>query len=121
LLTPRRALNLGTLSTAATPALAQDATAYHLLFIGKSLTYTNNLPQLVEAVFAGAGAKPQHRDGRDAGRRPVQSVVLAADDIGALSSPVGAAWRAALTDISGLLRRRHPSQRRWLLSRSFGK
>lgn len=52
----RRTLALGALASAATPAFAQDSDdAHRLLFIGNSLTYTNNLPLLVEAVFAGAG------------------------------------------------------------------
>ena len=170
----RRALTLGALATAATPAFAQDATAQRLLFIGNSLTYTNNLPRIVEAVFAGAGAQastdmvampgvslfdhwysPQRkaekaiarggwttvvmqqgpssrpesrRDLRSsvkrfakfiaaAGARPalycvwpqqsrpedfddvIESYRLAADDIGGLFFPVGAAWRATPADI----------------------
>jgi hypothetical protein len=170
----RRALTLGALAAAATPAFAQEAPAQRLLFIGNSLTYTNNLPQLVEAVFTSAGApasaemvampgvslfdhwysprreaekaiarggwttvvmqqgpssRPEsRRDLRssvkrfakfiaDAGARPalycvwpqqsraedfddvIESYRLAADDIGALFFPVGAAWRAAPADI----------------------
>jgi hypothetical protein len=170
----RRALTLGALATAAAPAFAQDTMAHRLLFIGNSLTYTNNLPKIVEAVFAGAGAQastemvtmpgvslfdhwysPQRkaektiarggwttvvmqqgpssrpesrRDLRrsvkrfakfiaDAGARPalycvwpqqsrpedfdavIESYRLAAEDIGALFFPVGAAWRATPADI----------------------
>lgn len=170
----RRALAFGALATAAAPAFAQETTAHRLLFIGNSLTYTNNLPRLVEAVFASAGAEastdmvampgislfdhwysPQRkaekaiarggwttvvmqqgpssrpesrRDLRssvkrfakfiaDAGARPalycvwpqqsrpedfddvIESYRLAADDIGALFFPVGAAWRATPADI----------------------
>jgi hypothetical protein len=51
----RRTLALGALATAATPAFAQTMQPQRLLFIGNSLTYTNNLPRLVEAVFASAG------------------------------------------------------------------
>lgn len=47
-----------TLLTAAGAAAAPQAfaqTPRRILFIGNSLTYYNNLPQLAEAVFAGAG------------------------------------------------------------------
>jgi hypothetical protein len=54
----RRALTLGALASVAAPAFAQEGgQAHRLLFIGNSLTYTNKLPLLVEAVFAGAGAE----------------------------------------------------------------
>jgi hypothetical protein len=169
----RRALTLGALASAAAPAFAQPD-EQRLLFIGNSLTYTNNLPVLVEAVFAGAGlgasaemvAKPAfsladhwHAQGREAhkaiahggwdfvvmqqgssarpesridlrrsvkrfaepiaaaGARPaiycvwprddnrsdfddvIESYRLAAEDIGAVFFPVGAAWQAAPRDI----------------------
>lgn len=171
----RRALALGALTSVVTPALAQEPPAeQRVLFIGNSLTYTNNLPALVKAVFTGAGlgavaemvAKPAfslgdhwHAPAREAhkaiarggwstvvmqqgssaqpesrrdlrrdakrfaesiaavGARPalycvwprdgswsdfdrvIESYRLAADDIGALFFPVGAAWRAAPRDI----------------------
>jgi len=170
----RRGLTLGALAAAGAPAFAQNTTTQRLLFIGNSLTYTNNLPRLVEAVFAGAGeqastemvaqpgislfdhwysprreaekaiarggwttvvmqqgpsSRPEsRRDLRSsvkrfakfiaaAGARPalycvwplqsrpedfdavIESYRLAADDIGALFFPVGAAWRATPADI----------------------
>jgi hypothetical protein len=54
--TTRRAIVVGALVAATAQAFAQDAPPQRVLFIGNSLTYTNNLPRIVEAVFAGAGA-----------------------------------------------------------------
>jgi len=54
--TTRRAIVVGALVAATAPAFAQEGPPQRLLFIGNSLTYTNNLPRIVEAVFAGAGA-----------------------------------------------------------------
>jgi len=170
----RRSLTLAAIATVAVPGVAHETPAERLLFIGNSLTYTNNLPRIVEAVFAGAGAKAStdmvampgislfdhwysprreaekaiarggwtavvmqqgpsaqpesRRDLRisvkrfakfiaDAGARPalycvwpqqsrpedfdsvIESYRLAADDIGALFFPVGAAWRATPAEI----------------------
>ncbi len=53
----RRTLAVGALAAVAAPALAQETQPPRLLFIGNSLTYTNNLPRLVEAVFLGAGVE----------------------------------------------------------------
>lgn len=174
LIPTRRTLTLGALASAAAPAFAQDTPPHRLLFIGNSLTYTNKLPLLVEAVFTSAGtqastemvampgislfdhwysprreaekaiarggwthvimqqgpsAQPEsRRDLRSsvkrfakfiaaAGARPalycvwppqerssdfddvIESYRLAAEDIGALFFPVGAAWRATPADI----------------------
>lgn len=53
----RRAVVTGVASLSLAPGQAAAQTAQRILFIGNSLTYTNNLPEIVRAVCASGGVE----------------------------------------------------------------